>query len=65
MSAEDHLAIGDAVDQTVEGRAAIEADAAQAQAGRIGEKQSCHHFTNVVVRERTPTRRSARTSVAG
>ncbi|MEM8705784.1 MAG: nuclear transport factor 2 family protein [Actinomycetota bacterium] len=44
---------GEPVDQAVEGRAEIETYARNAHAGRIGEKQSRHHFTNHVIRALT------------
>lgn len=47
---------GDAVAQTVQGRAEIEAYARAAHEGRIGENQSRHHFSNLVVRELTADR---------
>ncbi len=42
---------GEPADQSVTGRAAIEAYARQAHTERIGDKQSRHFFTNLVVRE--------------
>lgn len=42
---------GEPVEQTVQGRADIEAYARQAHDDRIGEKQSRHHFSNLVFRE--------------
>ncbi|MEM8705038.1 MAG: nuclear transport factor 2 family protein [Actinomycetota bacterium] len=41
---------GEPVDRTVMGRADIEAYARQAHSDRIGDKQSRHHFTNLVFR---------------
>lgn len=42
---------GTPVDETVQGRADIEAYAARAHAERIGNRQSRHFFSNVIVRE--------------
>lgn len=50
---------GEPVAQSVTGRAEIEAYARQAHEARIGEKQSRHHFSNLVVRELTPDRASS------